>query len=280
MHFESALLEKFGIEPKIDLAQFYNGELLRDLFREHGLLVFRNQNLSMEEQKRVLGYLGPVCEHWSTVGFVSNVKPGGILGNSEVSFHSDNSYTEHPLLAVSLHCQEAKYETTSTRFASGERALARMPNALRSKIAQLQGINLFAATEEAQAGKQRLAGYPDDCPRHVHPLIISDPISGVSALYAILMHTAAIEGLSQRESDALLEELAGYLYAPDNIHEHKWRKGDLVIWSNFRLQHARGALDPRFERTLQRVCISNGTPQTYEDALPKRIVRQRIAATG
>lgn len=279
----SAILQQtplmpFGVELDLDLADPANADAVRASFVEHGLLVFRQQQLSMDEQKRIVGYLGPVCEHWSTVGYVSNKRAGGILGNAEVSFHSDNSYTSDPLLAVSLFGIEAPYETTSTRFASGTRALEKLPSILRERISRLHGINLFAASDEAQADRQRLEGYPDDCPRYVHPLIITDPVSGVQSLYALQMHTAAVASVSPSESEALLCELFGYLYEPENIYEHKWRKGDFVIWSNFRYQHARGALDPQHERTLQRVCISNGQPQVYEDALPARIVKGRIGA--
>jgi taurine dioxygenase len=46
-------------------------------------------------------------------------------------------------------------------------------------------------------------------------------------------------GLGPDESEELLEELFQYLYAPANLLEHVWRNGDLVVWDNFAVQHAR-----------------------------------------
>ena len=41
-----------------------------------------------------------------------------------------------------------------------------------------------------------------------------------------------IEGLSQAESDAMLEELYAYTEAPEIRYTHKWRPGDLLMWDN------------------------------------------------
>jgi len=61
-------------------------------------------------------------------------------------------------------------------------------------------------------------------------------------------------GLPKEENEALLEELFAHLYAPENILEHQWRTGDLVIWDNMAAQHARGtvSLDGP-PRTLRKV---------------------------
>lgn len=272
-------LDPFGAEVQLDLSGPACKGALHDLFAEHAVLVFRSQSLSMDDQKRILGYLGPVCDHWSALGYVSNRRVGGFLGNSEVSFHSDNSYTSDPLLGISLHAISVPFEATSTRFASGVRALEALPEGLRTRIEDLNGLNVLATSEEAQVGRPTLDGYPDDCPRFEHPLVITDPISGERSLYAMQMNTAAIVGLTTDESNALLAQLYDYLHDPTNIYVHRWRDGDFVIWSNFRVLHARGALDPNHERTLQRVCISNGSPDVYENALLPRIVRNRIGAS-
>ena len=67
--------------------------------------------------------------------------------------------------------------------------------------------------------------------------------------------TALIAGMSESESDALLEELFSYIYAPDNIYEHQWTTGDLVLWDNLGLQHARAKVAGGV-RTLRRVSVA------------------------
>ena len=46
-----------------------------------------------------------------------------------------------------------------------------------------------------------------------------------------------------------------HLYSPAYVYEHRWSEGDLILWDNRALQHARDALDPNAPRTLRRVSV-------------------------
>jgi taurine dioxygenase len=72
-------------------------------------------------------------------------------------------------------------------------------------------------------------------------------------LYITAMQTDSIVGCSEDESEALLGACWSTLYAPDNVYEHFWQVGDLVVWDNLALQHARDAVQGR--RTLRRVPV-------------------------
>jgi hypothetical protein len=80
--------------------------------------------------------------------------------------------------------------------------------------------------------------------------------------------TAYLIGMSEADSDALLEELFSHLYAEDSIYEHKWQRGDLVVWDNRALNHARGKIVGG-TRTLQRVTVAQlSYDQQYPADLP------------
>ncbi|MGD9715134.1 MAG: TauD/TfdA dioxygenase family protein [Thermomicrobiales bacterium] len=273
----------FGVEVDLDLSTPEHDDEVKSLYEEYGFLLFRNQRLTQEQQKRVLSKLGPVLEDFRTVGYVSNTRPDGILGDAEVSFHLDFIYTPYPALGVSLHAIEVPYEETWTRFASGVRALEKLPADLRGKVSKLSGLNLFSASEEGLGGRQRLEGYPEDAPRAVHPLVHTDPITKKDALFLTQQNTAVVMELDAEEGEALLEELHGYLYSDDNIYDHRWRNGDFVVWSNQALHHARGGLVPGKTRTLQRVCITEATSEMYDAPIPDdrlpAMMRKNQAAT-
>jgi taurine dioxygenase len=73
-------------------------------------------------------------------------------------------------------------------------------------------------------------------------------------LYTSQQMTARVEGLDPVESEALLDELFAHLYRPEAVLDHEWRQGDLVIWDNLALQHARGNVEIEGpERTLRKV---------------------------
>jgi alpha-ketoglutarate-dependent taurine dioxygenase len=65
------------------------------------------------------------------------------------------------------------------------------------------------------------------------------------------------------EGEALLAELFEHLYAPANLLEHRWRNGDLVLWDNLAVQHARANVQSDGpSRTLQKVFSPAVTPMT------------------
>lgn len=258
----------FGAEVDLDLRRPENDAEVARLFKEQGFLLFRNQELTQDQQKRVMSKLGPVLEDFTTLGYVSNTRPDGILGDSEVSYHLDFLYTPVPLLGISLHAIEVPYEETWTSFASGSLALEALAPATRTRLKSLTGLNLFSASQEGLTGRQRLEGYPDDAPRTEHPVISTDPITGKEVLFITQQNTAVILGMSEAESEDLLAELHGHLYSEGNIYNHRWRNGDLVIWANHAFHHARGGLVPGKTRTLQRVCITNGKAEDYRPPIP------------
>jgi taurine dioxygenase len=58
-------------------------------------------------------------------------------------------------------------------------------------------------------------------------------------LYIDQRSTYGIADLTPRENEEFMRALHAHLYAPENVLEHPWRKGDLLLWDNLALQHAR-----------------------------------------
>jgi len=64
------------------------------------------------------------------------------------------------------------------------------------------------------------------------------------------------------ESEALLERLCEATERPEHIYEHQWRVGDVLIWDNRAVLHARTDFDGpelkyRFGRNLERLTGSD-----------------------
>ena len=90
-------------------------------------------------------------------------------------------------------------------------------------------------------------------PRAIHPVITHDTWSGDAALMVSEQQTDRILEWDADASEDTLQALFALLYRPDNVYEHQWREGDLVIWDNLALQHGRPELIREGERTLRRV---------------------------
>jgi len=69
--------------------------------------------------------------------------------------------------------------------------------------------------------------------------------------------SARIEGMDETESRDVLATLCDLIEALENIYEHAWRPGDIIVWDNLSTLHARNDLPAEERRTLHR-CTMEG----------------------
>jgi taurine dioxygenase len=226
---------------------------LRRQFDEQGLVVFKRlEPLSMAQQMDVCRIFGPVLDNpWENM-IVSNTRPDGFLGAQPLLWHHDLPYLPRPYIGGSLHALEAEPGTTSTRFASGLRAYERLPQDLRGR---LEGRNALHVKQKVFDRRNRLANLEPGDVCAVHAAVRRQRNTAKPYIFVSEDLTDCIIGLSPQHSDALLEELYAWLYAESEIYEHRWEVGDLVVWDNETVQHARGDVTGH-ARSLQRVSIA------------------------
>lgn len=214
-------------------------------------MVIRGANLSADKQAEFCRIFGPVPVDNHDIYFVSNKREDGILADLELLFHNDIAYVPAPFLAGCLHGIEVTPGVSPTRFASAFRAYERMQQALRDRIQDLKGLFVRPRLEDRRS-RLTDSWSGDNCA--VHSIVQRQKGTGRPYVF-VNSYTALIAGMSEQESEALLEELYGYLYTPDDIYEHHWSNGDVVLWDNLALQHARAKVTNGI-RTLQRVSVA------------------------
>jgi taurine dioxygenase len=97
-----------------------------------------------------------------------------------------------------------------------------------------------------------------------HPAIWRHPVTSEPFVYLSELHTNHIVGMLRAQSDELLRKVFEMMYDPSHFYEHVWRTGDLVIWNNRTVQHARGEI-PMVDappRTIRRVGVG---PVSFSD---------------
>jgi taurine dioxygenase len=243
----------FGVEVDLDIGRGVDAPQaaeLRALIQAHGLLVFRGRRLTADRQRDLLATFGRVAcgnDGGPKEMYVSNRRRSD-APDGELIFHYDYAYDRNPTEFISLYGYEVEDGATPTLFASSARVLDAVPPDLRRRIAGLEALHACFLDRAAPAN-DRAAVANDAIPRGEpgwdakdwkcsHPLVWSNK-AGVPSLFACIQHTVRILDLAIAESDALLETLFGYLYAPANVYEHRWQPDDLVIWDNRTVQHCR-----------------------------------------
>ena len=243
-------LEPFGVEIDFDLSRPFDAreaKAFRDLFFRENWLLFRNQQLTMDEQIRLIELLGTVIPGFGAGYLYPEDK---VIGSIPLDYHSDMSATPMPLDVLSLLAIDLDETAgTWTGFVSGKRALNQMPDALRKQVADLEVTFLQTPADKSQLTDE----IPDDRYRLVRPAVINHRITGEPLLYTIESATALVPDMSRAESREMLDRIFSYIYAPTNELRHVWKQGDFLIWDNIFLQHCRPPLDERYRRRMQRV---------------------------
>ena len=264
-----ALSDHIGVEVRgIPATSFGDPALattLGALLGRHHLLLFRERDLAVADQIAIMGQFGEVVDEGGNGlrhVFVSNAREDGVLTlGKRLVFHSDNVFTPDPLHVVSLYGLRVIDDTAPTRFANTVRACSLLGESMADELAAARALNLSGF-----AGgwyRYRDAEVEPHHPRAVHPVITHDTWSGEAALMVSEQQTDRILDWPADVSEDTLQALFALLYQPDNVYEHQWREGDLVIWDNLALQHGRPELIRDGERTLRRVSAvkSNATDQ-------------------
>jgi taurine dioxygenase len=249
-------LAPFGIEIDHDLGAPLSPAAswrFATLFRASGLIVAPGQTLSMAQQIALLERLGPVLRSVDGASYVSG-DDADVGVQAELAFHAEYAFSPAPLHALSLHAVDVADGASSTRFANAERALAALPAALRKRLAA-HAVEMISPDAASVSRRACEAPEPQAVIRETRPSVLFNPRTGRDCLGVSEMHAARLIGLDREASRDLLTAVYEHLYAPANTVEHVWRRGDLLIWDNITLQHARGEIARSGRRLLQRVAV-------------------------
>jgi taurine dioxygenase len=245
------------------------------------VLVFRGQNVSQDDQLRFATYFGdlglrkkaPEQLRSRTEGtvqdsnkdsdkvlLVTNIKvdgkPIGAFGDGEFWFHIDSGYTPRPYKYTFLYALELPSTGGNTMFSNMYRAYEAVPAALKEKLKGRKALHIHEYNRAKQAGS---SGDISGIPHHYHPLFITHPDTGRKTLFVDRLMTTRIEGMSQADSDAILNQLYEIGERREFIFEHVWKLGDFLMWDNRCTIHARTDF-PKEERRLLRRCTVEGEP--------------------
>ena len=97
-------------------------------------------------------------------------------------------------------------------------------------------------------------------PLQEHPVVRTHPETGERALYVNCAFTRSIKGLSQKESDWLLDHLYAQAAIPEYQVRFRWQANSIAFWDNRSTQHyAVGDYYPAM-RHVERVTIMGDKP--------------------
>ena len=241
---------------------------LREIWVNSGLLVFRNNGLTIEDQTRFAAYFGTPSETNTRTDpdrdprilLISNIrengKPIGALPDGELQFHSDSAFHEEPLMATLLYSVEIPSTGGDTLFSNATAAYDQLPAPLKEQLKNLTAVNGYDySTQVKRAGYDRSSG-----PHAIHPVLRTHPETRRKAIYVNRLMTEEICDLPDADSDSILSDLFDRIEDSDIRYTHVWKTGDLLMWDNRFVQHARTDFPTTERRLLRRVGLLGDKP--------------------
>ena len=272
------LSRAIGVEARgIDLRTPLDAETrtsLRRTWTENSILLIRGQDLTEDEQFAYARLFGEVADRVkppvekrafradpeNRMQLITNRldeqgRPLGSLGDGEMWFHTDKCYVEKPHRASFLYAVEIPIEGGHTKFASLYNAYDRLPAEIRSRIEGRKVLQVYDYGKDQAADPDDVNSRLDELLHYWQPIVVTNPDTGRRAVYVSRLMSLRIEGMDAAESRAVLDAICDIVEAEDNVYEHVWRPGDIIVWDNLSCVHARTDWPREQRRTLRRVTI-------------------------
>lgn len=242
-------------------------KLLLEHLLTHQLIVFKHQDLSVQQLNKALDSIGkpiaypdPEFTHPQApeISVVSNIINNGMpLGYdmSETDWHIDGTYFKEPPQASLLYAKIAAKHSGATRFASTLDACQRLPQKLLAELSAYSALHdiqngLDLDDPSNQASEINFSQF-----KTIHPLIKTHPLTKQSVLYVNLMAINRILELDDAKSASLIRELLDFATEKSVVYTHQWQDGDLVLMDNYSLIHTATPTNPDDPRLVYRVML-------------------------
>jgi taurine dioxygenase len=270
----SRITPKLGAEVSgIDLGNLDETSILEihHAFREHMVLVFRDQKLTRDQHKAFGRTFGELQTHPAKTNLgapgdpeIFNIK---ITADTQVAngeaWHTDLSCEPIPPLASALYITEVPAcGGGDTLFANMYEAYATLSRPVQTLLQNLTAFH-DGLKDLKHYGYTLKSG--ETYPQANHPVVIAHPETGKPVLFVNEPFTSHINELSNAESDALLDMLYRHIETNTRFHcRVKWQTNTVVLWDN-RAVHHHAVWDYYPEsRTGERVTVKQpGPPEPF-----------------
>ena len=278
----------FDINDELDPA---TSAALVDLWNEHGILLFRGQDITPERQIAFSRQFGPLEVHPLKPTVLAEYPELFMLENNpdkdkynmayyagelvvgRLDWHIDLHYTGRPNHGALLRAVTCATEDGMTGFGDLAKARDALDADTQALLEKLEVTYTFSMQRRHMRYVQ-LEGYapgpysprkPSDIgfpefPEVAYPAVHRHPVTGRKVLGIVEQFLERVvaphrAGLCNDESIELLERLVAHTRKPEFHYFHKWEPGDMVLWDNWRAMHCATGTRPGVARLIHRTTI-------------------------
>jgi len=265
----SELKPRIGSEVKADPESLTSGAFaaeLRALLIDRGVLVFRDLDITLEEQRNFTATLGRLRtgdgDGLQKVTLDARESPEYAAYFPNTFFwHTDGHYNQTmPCLGATMRPARLPPEGGETEFLNTYAAYDDLPEEDKAFIDRLRVVHTRYASNSAaypDASEEQAAGWRL-APPATQPLVWAHESGRKSLMLGISV--SHVEGMHPADSYDLLGRLRTHMAQPQFVYTHAWRMNDLVVWNNTGTMHRVRPFDPGSGRLLNRFTLDGEEP--------------------
>jgi alpha-ketoglutarate-dependent taurine dioxygenase len=251
--------------------------MVREALVHHLVIFFRDQDLTPEQQAAFGQQFGELTSAHPVLASLDGhpqVLPIDGRVDRASWWHTDVTFLSTPPLGSILYMREVPESGGDTMWMSMQAAYDGLSDPMRAfcdKLIAWHHDPFFAADVEAKGGYEWDGKHHERLFPTSHPVVREHPETGRKGLFVNPQFTRFLEGLSQHESETLLEMLYSHcVKKPEFSCRFRWRPGSVAFWDNRATMHY--ALDDYGDaiRVAHRVTLRGQKP--YGPARPEEKV--------
>ena len=295
MSLSVTALENVGAEVGgFDINEPMTEELaseLKSIWYEHGILLFRDQDITPDKQIEFSRIFGPLESHPLKVATSDEHPELFVLENGgendrfmtasyngeqvvgRLDWHIDLHYTGRPNHGALLRAVTVPGTDGLTGFGDLAKAYDALDDDTKALLQKIEVAYAFCM-QRRHMRYVDLEGYEPgaysprkpsdmkfpDFPDTAYPGVVTHPVTGRKVLGVVEQFLDRVvaphqAGLSNDEAIELLERLVAHTRNPEFHYFHQWREGDMVLWDNWRAMHCATGTPPGVKRVINRTTI-------------------------
>ncbi|KAI5859409.1 hypothetical protein GGS23DRAFT_616048 [Durotheca rogersii] len=211
------------------------------LVNERGVVFFRGQDLTTEQQVRLFEHYGTLDRHPAQKDVRHVVIHGSREDHREVlkytpwplgDWHADTSFEINPPSYSLLRMEEHPAVGGDTAWVSGYGLYDTLSAALRRFVEGLHAVHTSRLQYDTILDLWGVGPNRPPVDSH-HPAVRTHPVTGLKALNINTGFVTGFAELKKHESDKLLDFFAYHIHsADDHSVRWKWEVGSVAMWDN------------------------------------------------
>ena len=250
---------------------------IEEAFSRYLVLCFRDQQLGPGDlvnlAKRFGGvgetpYLSGLKDYPDVVPIVkeANEKSQHTFGSG---WHTDFTFQKKPPARTLLYALDVPPKGGDTLFANLQEAYESLSKGMQESLSRLRALHSSIrsygpnASLKTHLENMTITNEKEEPDFESHPVIRKHPVTGKPALWINPTYTIRFDGMTDQESQPLLDYLNDLITDARFICRVKWKRNSLVMWDNRCTQHSASSDYAGHRREMWRITTVGDIPAKF-----------------